>query len=92
MMKVDVLSDLGEIKVCESYIYKGEKTMEFPVNFNDQWDVNYKSFQSWSDHSFKEYREFPDELSTYISFIEMTSDIPVNMVSVGPDRKETILR
>lgn len=92
MMKVDILSDIGEINLCDSYSHQGQDTEEFPVDFNEDWSVNLKAFKSWSHHAFNSYSQFPDELKAYISYIEQRTDVPINLVSIGPDRESTILK
>jgi adenylosuccinate synthase len=92
MMKVDILSDIGEINLCDSYSHQGQDTEEFPVDFNEDWSVNLKAFKSWSHHAFNSYSQFPDELKAYISYIEQRTDVPINLISIGPDRESTILK
>ena len=59
MMKVDILSDLGDIMVCDSYSYQDKRTDEFTVEFDHSWSTNLKKFPSWSNHVFNKYEEFP---------------------------------
>ena len=92
MMKVDVLSELGTIKTCESYNHMGTETKEFPVNFNENWGVNHKEFKCWEHHNFSNYNEFPEELKSYVSHIESQTSLPINLISIGPDRSSTVLR
>ena len=92
IMKVDVLSDLGDIMVCDSYAYQGKQTDEFTVEFDNSWSTNLKKFPSWNNHTFNKYDEFPVQLKNYITYIEERIKVPVNLVSIGPERDRTILK
>lgn len=94
MMKADVLSDLDDIKVCTAY-KKGEETMtELPLYFDDHdWDLVLEDFPSWTgEDEVRDFSKFPQELSQYIDFIEKSTKVPIKLVSVGPDRTQTITR
>ncbi len=92
MMKVDVLSNLSEIKLCEKYKIGGEMTREFPVNIDDNLVPSWKTFGSWSGNSFKNYSELPQQLSDYIAYIEDQLNVPINLISFGPDRVQTLMK
>ena len=92
MMKVDILSNLGDIMVCDSYAHQGKNTDEFTADFDDDWSTNLKKFPSWSNHAFSKYDEFPVELRNYITYIEGRTNIPINLVSIGPERDRTIIK
>lgn len=92
MMKVDVLAEMKSLKVATNYTFKGEKTFEVPPIFNEDWKIEYKDFSSWGDSNFACYDDFPQELADYIEFVEQNINVPVNLVSVGPDRSQTILK
>ena len=93
MMKADVLSGFKTIKVCTSYMYKEQKIEHLPFDIQEK-NVNpiYKEFEGWDeDLTQKESFEIlPKTLKEYISFIEKELNIPISIVSVGPDRKQTI--
>lgn len=94
MMKVDVLSDMEEIKVCTAY-KKGEETIaEVPLYYDEkEWDLVLDTFPSWSQDDVPgDFAQFPGELKDYIAFIESHTKAPINLVSFGPDRSQTILR
>jgi adenylosuccinate synthase len=95
MMKGDVLSGFETLKVCTAYEYKGETIEHFPYNIEPE-NVKpiYTEFKGWSEDitQISSEAEFPKELSEYIEFIEKETGIPISIVSVGPDRKQTILR
>jgi len=95
MMKGDVLSGFETLKVCTSYNYKGEEISHFPYNIEPE-NVTpvYSEFKGWDEDLTKMTTadELPQNLLDYIAFIEKEVEVPVTIVSVGPDRKQTILR
>jgi len=95
MMKGDVLSGFNTLKVCTSYNYKGEKISHLPYNIEKQ-NVTpiYTEIKCWEEDltSMTSAEELPQELIDYIKYIEDFVEVPVTIVSVGPDRKQTILR
>ena len=95
MMKGDVLSGFDKIKVCIGYKYNGDIINHFPYNIEpDNLEPIYIEFDGWSNDitNITEYNNLPDELKEYIEFIEKELDTPIKIVSVGPDRTQTILR
>lgn len=95
MMKGDVLSGFDNIKVCIGYKYKGEVITHFPYNIEpDNLEPIYIGFDAWSEDITKitNFDNLPEELKEYIEFIEKELEIPIKIVSVGPDRTQTILR
>ncbi|WP_424494481.1 adenylosuccinate synthase [Salinimicrobium sp. GXAS 041] len=95
MMKADVLSGFETLKVCTSYNYRGEEIDHLPFNLEaENVTPVYKKFKGWKEDITKitKTSEFPKELNEYIDFIEKELDIPVKVVSVGPDRLQTINR
>ena len=83
------------LKVCTAYNYKGEIITHFPYNIEPE-NVTpiYTEFKGWQSDltQMKTYEELPQELKTYIEFIEKSLEVPVQVVSVGPDRTQTINR
>jgi adenylosuccinate synthase len=95
MMKGDVLSGFKTLKVCTSYNYKGEKISHLPYNIEpENVSVNYSEFKGWNEDLTKmtSADQLPQNLLDYVAFIEKETGVPVKIVSVGPDRKQTILR
>jgi adenylosuccinate synthase len=94
MMKADVLSGFGEIKVCRSYNVNGEEVSELPYCLNEIEGLNYIKLPGWNcDISgCSSWEELPAELKDYIKYIEKETGVPVTIVSVGPDRSATIYR
>ena len=93
MMKADVLSGFDTLKVCTHYEYRGEKLDFFPYNVEPE-NVKpiYESISGWNEDltAVKSKDEFPENLNKYIAYIEKATGIPVEVVSVGPDRTQTI--
>lgn len=95
MMKADVLSGFEELKVCTSYQYRGEEISHLPFTLEDEsLKPIYTTFKGWKEDLTKqrEATTIPSELTTYIDFIEEFLQVPISIVSVGPDRTQTILR
>ena len=96
MMKADVLNVFENIKVCTHYeLYDGSKTDIFPYELTDhKIRAVYTELPGWhcSLEGIASYDQLPAELHAYISFLEEQLGVPVNIVSTGPDRTETIIR
>ncbi|MCX2678474.1 adenylosuccinate synthase [Galbibacter sp. EGI 63066] len=95
MMKADVLSGFKKLKVCTAYNYRGETIKHLPYNIEaenitpvyteiDGWDKDLTQISSEKD--------FPEALNKYIDFLEKELNVPIKIVSVGPDRTQTIHR
>ena len=95
MMKGDVLSGFKKLKVCTAYTYKGETIKHLPFNIEEE-NVTpiYTEMDGWKEDltKMKDASEFPKELNDYIDFLEKELEVPINIVSVGPDRTQTINR
>jgi len=95
MMKGDVLSGFETLKVCTAYNYKGKIISHFPYNIEEE-NVTpiYTEFKGWKADltGMTTVDSLPKELKDYIEFIEKEVEIPIKIVSVGPDRKQTITR
>lgn len=95
MMKADVLSIFEEINVCTHYEYQGETIAHFPFDVADpSLKPIYQTFKGWNIDLTKMNSEdqMPQELLAYIDFLEKELDTPIVIVSVGPDRTQTIHR
>ena len=93
MMKADVLNTFEKIKVCSNYKIGGEVRDEFPFELSDDTlEPVYQELNGWNVplNSIQSFDMLPDQLSEYIRFIEKETGIPVEMVSVGPDRVQTL--
>ncbi len=95
MMKGDVLSGIDTLKICTKYEYHGELISHLPFSL-DKEHINpkYIEMEGWQEDitNCKSYDELPCQLKEYVSFIENFLETPVGLVSVGPDRKQTIFR
>ena len=95
MMKGDVLSGFETLKVCTAYNYKGEVIHHLPYNIEEE-NVTpiYSEFKGWKADltGLTTFESLPKELKDYIEFIEKEVEVPIKIVSVGPDRKQTITR
>ncbi|MEG2612997.1 MAG: adenylosuccinate synthase, partial [Alistipes sp.] len=94
MMKSDVMNDFDTIKVATEYEIDGVRTNEFPYETEAKIKPIYKEFSGWKCDLRKmtRYEEFPAAFKTYVEFIEHETGVPVKIISVGPDRAETIVR
>jgi len=94
MMKSDVLSGFKSIKVCTSYEYKGKEIKYMPYNISDNsLKPIYDEFEGWNDDITKinDFDKLPINLKKYISYLEKELNIPISIISVGPDRLQTII-
>jgi len=94
MTKADVLSGFKTVKICTSYLVDGNECNEIPFNNEAVIEPVYTDFKGWDEKisDLKNYNTLPETLKSYIRFIEKETGVPVTMVSVGPDREETIYR
>ena len=91
LMKTDIFSELDEFKVCVAYDINGKYTEELPYSFEGVTPI-YKTFPSWKEDltEITQFDNLPVECKDYIKFIEDYIGVPVTVVSVGPDREQTI--
>ncbi|MCB9188210.1 MAG: adenylosuccinate synthase [Flavobacteriales bacterium] len=95
MMKGDVLDSFDTIKVCTHYIYEGDKIDYFPYTINDKEVIPvYEELKGWKTDLTKltDSETLPQNLVDYIAYLEGLLEVPISIVSVGPDRKQTINR
>ena len=94
MMKSDVMNDFETIKVAEAYEIGGERVTEFPYDIQDDVKPLYREFKGWKSdlRKVRRYEDFPAEFKAYVEYIERETGVPVAIISVGPDRDETIIR
>ena len=95
MMKSDVMNDFDTIRVCVGYRLEGKEIDYFPFEATDtNIEPIYKEFAGWKSDVSKcrTYDELPQPLKDYIAFIEQYTGVPVSIISVGPERSETIVR
>ena len=94
MMKSDVLNDFETIKVATAYELNGETLDYFPYEADENITPIYREFKGWNCDicGVRNFEEFPQEFKDYVAFIEAETGVPVKIISVGPDREETIVR
>ncbi|MEM9142840.1 MAG: adenylosuccinate synthase [Bacteroidota bacterium] len=95
MMKGDVLSGFEKIKVCTAYTYKGKTIHHLPYNIEaENVTPIYTELKGWQKDLTQMDRadQLPKTLQEYIGFLEKELQVPIKIVSVGPDRKQTIHR
>ena len=95
MMKSDVLDDFDEIKACVAYKINGEETTQFPFSIDENAiEPVYVTLSGWKTDMtrFKSESEFPQAFSDYIKFLEKELETPITIISIGPDREQTIER
>ena len=95
MMKGDVLSGFDTLKVCTAYKYKGETITHLPYNIEpENLEPIYTEVKGWKEDLTKmtDASSLPKEFNDYVDFLEKELETPITIVSVGPDRKQTITR
>ena len=94
MMKSDVMNDFETIRVATAYEVDGVRTTEFPYSISGEVKPVYTDFEGWKCdwRPRRRYEDFPEAFKRYVEFIERETGVPVKIISVGPDRDETIER
>ncbi|MEA2055375.1 MAG: adenylosuccinate synthetase, partial [Candidatus Thermoplasmatota archaeon] len=92
--KLDVLDGLETIKICTKYEIDGKKIDYFPASIEDVKKCKpiYEKFVGWKkiNNNSKKISDLPKDAQDYLKFIEEKLETPISIVSIGPDRKETI--
>ena len=95
MMKSDVLSGFDKLNVCTHYEYRGKKVDYMPYDIvNETANPVYEELNGWNKDltGITQESEIPTQLKSYIRYIETKTGLPISVISVGPNRKQTILR
>ena len=97
MTKADVLNNLSEVKVCKSYNSKDYEDINFSEsNILDSLlleNNDFEVFPGWGDtKDLSKFEKLPDNLKKFINYIEMYLNIPIKIISLGPERNQTIIR
>ena len=93
MMKADVLSIFDEIEVCTHYIVDGKRMDYLPYDIaNMECTPVYEKMKGWKTDltGLSKYADSPAELKAYVDYLEQKLEVPVTVVSVGPDRSQTL--
>lgn len=94
MMKSDVLDSFPTVKACVAYKVNGEETRDFPYSIDEGIEPVYEEIPGWQTDmtKIKSEDEFPAEFKAYVAFLEKELNVPITILSVGPDREQTIVR
>ncbi len=97
LIKLDVLNDFKELPICVAYEVNGKKITEMPASLSDYRNAKpiYKTLPGWSSFTVGENSNFsslPKNIIKYINFIEHEVSCPITIVSVGPQRHQTVLK
>jgi len=94
MMKSDVMDEFETIRACVAYRVNGEETEDFPYDINEGIEPIFAELPGWKTDMTRMQTEdeFPEEFNNYISFLEQELGVRIKIVSVGPDREQTIER
>ena len=92
--RLDILDELEELKICTHYVRNGERVDHFPADLNvlAECEPVYETVPGWQTDTTKcrTYDSLPDKAKAYLTRIEELSGVKASIVSVGPDREETI--
>lgn len=95
-MMLDVLSELPELKICVAYEIRGERVDRFPCQVDDLRDAIpiYETLPGWKEDitGIRDYADLPGNAKAYLERISQLVGVPVEIVSVGPDRVQTMFR
>ncbi|MGI5892172.1 MAG: adenylosuccinate synthase [Bacillota bacterium] len=93
--KLDVLDTLSEIKICTSYLYKGQEIHDFPADLEilSGCEPVYETLPGWCESTVdcRSIADLPDNAKNYLRRLEKISGIPISIVAVGPERNQTIV-
>lgn len=96
LTKIDILTGLKEVKVCVGYEYQGKKISMSSCGYLELAKLKpiYKSFSGWSEDisKIRKFEKLPKNCQNYIKFIEKFLKVKINIISVGPERKENIIK
>ena len=94
--KLDTLTGMDKIKLCVGYKYKDEIITDFPAELSilSECEPVYEEFEGWNEDISKvrKFEDFPENAKKYVNRVEELCEIPIGIVSVGPDREDTIVR
>jgi adenylosuccinate synthase len=92
LTKLDVLAGLPEVSACVAYDTPGGRTREFPIDALAEATPVYQSFPGWPEDlaAARSLSELPETVRAYVRFLEEQIEVPVDLLSVGPRRDETI--
>ena len=94
MMKADVLGEFDEVQVCTHYMHNGEKIDYLPYGIMpDEGQPVYETFEGWPGDltGLRDTKDIPQTLNDYVKMIEDEVGVKVSILSVGPDREQTLI-
>lgn len=93
--KLDVLTGLDAVKICTAYKYKGEMLSEFPSSRKvlSECEPHYEEYPGWKEDisGAQKYEDLPDNAKKYLERLSEVSGVPVDIISIGPKRSQTII-
>ncbi|MBC8307921.1 MAG: adenylosuccinate synthase [Pelagibacterales bacterium] len=95
MMKSDVLSGINKIKVCTHYLNSNNEKIDYlPFEDNESLTPVYDEIEGWQEDIMKisNLNDAPEQVHNYIKYLEDNLKVPIKIISVGPDRKQTFFR
>ena len=95
MMKSDVLSGINKIKACTHYLNSNNEKIDYlPFEDNESLTPVYDEIEGWEEDIMKisNLNEAPEQVHNYIKYLEDNLNVPIKIISVGPDRKQTFFR
>ena len=94
MMKSDVLDTFATIKACRAYRINGVETRDFPYSIEQEIEPIYDEIPGWQCDltTFDREEQLPEAFLDYVAYLERELEVPIAILSVGPDRKQTIVR
>lgn len=95
MMKADVLSVFDEIQLCEAYEVNGKRVDDFPYDVHSlKANPIYTKLPGWKVDltGLQSYDQIPEALKNYVEYLEQQLEVPIRLVSVGPDRAQTLFK
>ncbi len=94
MTKSDVLSGFEKIKICKSYLINNNESNEILFDSSLKTELVYKELEGWNEDLSQQrsFDDLPVNLKRYIEYIEKETGVPISLISVGPERNETIFR
>lgn len=94
MTKADVLSNFETIRVCTSYTVDGVVSDHVPFAAEQEVGLVYRDFKGWQEDISicKTYEELPAALKEFMNYIEQETGVPIVIISLGPDREDTLIR
>ena len=94
MTKADILDELKELKVCDSYIVNGEEKNYVPFQMSRvKIEPSYTSFEGWQTDvtQINDFRDMPSQMKTYIDYLDEYLQVPVSYISNGPGREQIVV-